>query len=233
MAFCTLRQPRPKPPEDPGPPKLRVFRRLGEGAPFEDLLADAKKSGFAPAPSKSLSLASRDRGLMLRIKDALPCFCGTMAAYALPGKRLGKEIVVFDDEAQITCVFPVPVEYRREKDAILISEHPFYSIGRNGFERVICASKVDIITKFPRENGWYHIEETHGIPAGRRLKDVYPVHLYRTKERVGPITRGFIDEFSTHLGIGLTSSWTNRFGMIVKEKSIVFENYRSFRETND
>lgn len=123
---------------------------------------------------------------------------GTMTAYARPKKKLGKAIEYTNPNTGYLYRFLVPEAYRKEKNAILIAEHPGYTLEIDGRARNIHAAQVEIVRGFPSSPGWYLGEQIHGIPIGNQIdvSDPGAKYLYRLDQRVGPIGRCYV--YSNH-----------------------------------
>jgi hypothetical protein len=129
------------------------------------------------------------------IKRGLPCWTGTMTAYARPGEKLGSSIEYTDPRNGQKYVFPVPVEYQNERDAILVSEYPNWTLVPRGNAVLVHASEVDCIMRFPQEDGWHKGDPRHDIPSGDRMDDSDGIssaaarYLWRVPTRVGLAAR--------------------------------------------
>ena len=122
---------------------------------------------------------------------AFPCWTGTVTAYQEPEKSLGSTIEYIDERVNIRYVFPVPKKFKGVKDAILVAEHPDYTVEKDGDDRVIHAAHVDLIEKFPAENGWYVVDPKHGITTcdNVQIPASKTRYLFRIGKRVGPVGR--------------------------------------------
>ena len=129
---------------------------------------------------------------------AFLCWTGTMTAYARPNKKLGKTIEYTNPNTGNLYRFLVPEAYRKEKNAILIAEHPDYTLEIDGRTRNIHAEQVEIVHRFPSLSGWYLEEQIHGIPIGNQIDASNPdaKYLYRIDQRVGPVGRCYV--YSNH-----------------------------------
>jgi len=139
-----------------------------------------------------------------------------MTAYVEPGKVLGKSVEYKD--GGITWVFPVPERYQGEKDAILVVEHPHFTIKNDENRRTILADEqhVSLVRNFPADILWYPTG-ANGIPCGERInswsKDARALH--RADKRVGPIARASL-EFDGRRLVLLGDGPSERFGMAVE-----------------
>jgi len=129
------------------------------------------------------------------IKDALPCWSGTMAAYERAGVALGRYVEYEDQDSGIRHLFPVPKEFVRIKDAILLVDHPFFTIESDGRDRIVRAKKVSLLEGFPDQNDHYRPDPRYGIPWGEAILWSEPDarRLHRIGKRVGLAARHFYD----------------------------------------
>lgn len=163
---------------------------------MEEALQRVDEEGLVIASNARLSRAILEHGNWQddnwqEISKAFPCWSGTMAAYDSPGKKLGKQIEYTDPETGICYTFPVPEKYQGRKNVILVSEHPNFTIVRDGGERIIQASEVDALKQFPSSNGWYVPNSHYEIPLGGESdkNQSYSRFLWRADRRVGLIVR--------------------------------------------
>lgn len=108
------------------------------------------------------------------IREAFPLWTGTMTRYTKPEAKLGNQIVYNDPSSKERWVFPVPEASRDEKNAIIVVEHPDYTLGRDGKDIVINPNdmaKVEIVRAFPSEDGGYLTDPKHGLPTGHTAKE--------------------------------------------------------------
>jgi hypothetical protein len=172
-------------------PNLRVLIPCFPGVPFEEGLASANADDRVIASNKRMSQALVGSKEWKNISKVFSCWTGTMTAYSEPGKKLGKAVESVDSETGHRWVFPVPEEHQDKKDAILVTEHPDYTLEIDGKTRIVRAAQVDLIERFPAENGFYLGDVMHGIPTGEKVVwDDNIRYLFRTDSRVGPVVRG-------------------------------------------
>jgi len=176
-------------------PKLAVLVKRANGVPFEEGLRIANNSKAAITSNKRMDKALHS-GEWRQVEEGLWCWTGTMTAYKEPDRELGKKIEYTDPETGYRWVFNVPKEYQNKKNAILVAEHPDYTLETDGNNRVIHVpeDKVGIVLAFPASDGWNLTDPLYGIPttkggdesAGER-------YLWRIDKRVGPVARdGFV-----------------------------------------
>ncbi len=185
-------------------PKLAVFITSDNGVPMEEALRKADEAGLVIASNKRLSQALFARRGRKSIIDAFPCWSGTMTAYVEPGQKLGKQVEYVDPETGHRWVFAVPESHREKKNAILVAEHPDYSLEVDGNNRVIHAKTVDLVEMFPASRGWYTGDSKHDIPTGKEIEPCDTArYLWRIDKRVGPVFRAFRDGYSDRWGVRL------------------------------
>jgi len=175
-------------------PKLSVLISRNNGVPFEEGLVKANAENRVIASNKRLSNALVGSEEWRTIKEVFACWTGTMTAYAKPGEKLGKAVEYVDPETKYRWVFPVPEAHQDKKDAILVAEHPDYSLEIDGKTRIVRAAQVDLIERFPAENDWYFGDSKHDIPSGDSVEASDDArYLYRMDTLVGPVARGCDD----------------------------------------
>ncbi len=204
-------------------PRLEVLVKRANAVPFEEGLARANRENKVIASSKKLDKALNETGEWISILDAFPCWSGTMTGYKEPGEKLGKSVVYTDPETKQRYVFPVPEDYKGAKNAILVVEHPDYTLEKDGKDRIVAVKNIEnisLIENFPSEyDGWYQMDEKHGIPTGNEVDssnpDVRYLFFWRSDSRVGPVhhSGGFYNGGSGVILNGRPSSW---FGMAVE-----------------
>lgn len=186
-------------------PHLRVFAREADGIPFRKAIARANRRDLVFASYKRLGGAPGSRG-----KEGLggefPCWSGTMSAYAEPGIPFNKSrffspseraLAYTDPADKRVWLFPIPIALLGEKDAILILEHPNYSLvedDKEVFVHPLDASLIACISAFAQKEGWYFREEGHRIPCGEEIGYTYfnmgTSYIHRLEARVGPVACG-------------------------------------------
>ncbi len=203
-------------------PDLAVFRTRSDKIPYADVLVEVDTRNLVIASNLRLTkvLASADRREWNLIKGALACHTGTHTAYIEPDTILDEKslLVITDLELERAAgtryfveyvdpntkkhwLYPVHPDYLGEKDVILASNHPNYTLYADG-NRIIplpvgmnLREAVDLVRGFPAENGVNPGDSKYDIPvtAGYGSK----IHLHRTSRRVGPVRRGLdnIDGF--------------------------------------
>jgi len=115
-----------------------------------------------------------------------------MAAHEEPGKSFEKWIEY--TETGLRYLFAVPDEFVGVKDGLLVAEHPDFMLRAEGNDRIVLASKVELIEKFPAASEkWYLADSKHGIPIGEEVGVSNPVarYLWRIDKRVGLVARGY------------------------------------------
>jgi len=210
----------------------RIKKRFG--VPFVEALRKAESKKRIIASNKGLRqvLFPYSAYLMSNVKEFEQMeegvWSGTMTAYEEPGKMLDKYITYTDPKTKQRYVFPVPARYRKDKDAILVVEHPNYTLDKDGKDLVVAAEdtrNIGIVRKITTEWGYSYfdlhaVEPRHGIPRGDPLElektsttDGKSGSLYRTDKRIGPIG------FSAMIyGIDCRSPPSSKLGVLVESR---------------
>ncbi len=209
-------------------PNLAVLAKSKPGVPAEEGLRLANKGNLVVVSNKrwDRALVGSDEWKQPNVRPAWPAWSGTMAGYKEPGKPLGATIELVDRHG-FKYVFPVPQEYQRKRNVALVSEHPDYEIVAEGKNRVIVATKVDLVRNFPAATGWYLTDPDHGIPTGAIInssdaRDLWRTarYLWRTDTMVTLVIRGghnFCAEMSElGWGIGLENTPSVHLGVAVE-----------------
>lgn len=184
-------------------PQLAILVKRANGVPVVEGVARAGEDRVI-ASSKRLDKALVGSYEWISIKDVFACWSGTMTAYKEPGEKLG-DFGLFDG-----LLFPINKEYRNERNAIQVVEHPDYTTKqctrdviewvqdvygillpknlteKNSVVVVHDLGMVDLVANFPASDGWYPVDEKHGIPIVGSSLDRY---LLRVDSRVGPVAR--------------------------------------------
>ncbi|MDO8554280.1 MAG: hypothetical protein Q7S22_05710 [Candidatus Micrarchaeota archaeon] len=180
---------------------IATFITRANGVPFEEGLARANVEDRIVTSNIRLTRALVGSEEWRTIADAFRCWSATMIAHAKPGKKLGKQIECIDSKTKIKWVFTVPDVYRNERNAILVAEHPDYTLEIDGNNRIVHASAVDIVSAFPIRDGWYLADPIHGIPTGEQVAfSEQARHLSRIDKKVGPVARGYDVLFGGDVG---------------------------------
>lgn len=111
----------------------------------------------------------------------LQCWSGTIFGYIGPGLafREGTEkistlkisaIVYTEPESGIRWIFPVPNGYEDRMNSILLANHPDFTLEVDGHNRIIHATKIDMLKGFPQDTeGWYKGDPVYGMPYGEEI----------------------------------------------------------------
>ena len=203
-------------------PNIEVLIKHSSGVPFEEGLARAKSEKRVLISNKRLNQALIETLEWTRIRELFPCWSGTMVGIRKSGEMLGKEIEFENLMTGFLWVFPVPKEFRNMKDALLVAEHPDYTLEINGRYRIVRARKVDIIRNFPKASDFYLPDPVHGIPSGDKTRpdDRRGIHLFSYGTQVTPIRRDF--DFNGVLSlsrISLDNQYTFCAGVAVEAPS--------------
>jgi len=176
--------------------KLAIMITCGiHRKPFEEGLALADSKDMVIASNKRIGQALVGSEEWEAVREALPCWSGTMTAYVEPAKKLGKTVEYVDPGTKRRWVFPVPDEHQDKKDAILIAEHPDYFLETDGKNLIVRAAHVDLIEKFPAADGWFPVDPKHDTPIDVEVENgghSARRFLQRIRERVGPVSRSYI-----------------------------------------
>jgi hypothetical protein len=147
---------------------------------------------------------------------------GTMTAHAASNTRFEDSAVIIDDSelekragtrlfirflekgSGLTYLFPLPVDHLGKTNAILVAEHPDYTLIHDGDRRILLpsegrtlASMVGLVENFPVYEGasgsLVYCEEKHGIPVSSGGYRWYEeIILVRSEqEHIGPIVRTY------------------------------------------
>jgi hypothetical protein len=203
-------------------PNIEVLIPHSFGVPFEEGLAKANSEKRVLASNKRLNQALIETLEWTRIRELFPCWSGTIVAIRNSGEMLGKEIEFENKITGFVWVFPVPKEFQNMKDAVLVAEHPDYTLEINGRYRIVRARKVDIIRNFPKTGDFYLPDPVHGIPYGEKIgpDDKRRIHLFSFGTQVTPIRRDF--DFNGALSlrcISLDNQYTFCAGIAVEAPS--------------
>lgn len=168
--------------------KLAILIDRNHGVPFEDGLARVNSENRVMASNSRISKAVFGKGERHKIRSSY--WTGTMVAYVEPGKKLGEQIEYMDTQTGQRWVFPVPKAFRREKNAVLVTEHPDFWLEMDANNRVVHAKKVDLVENFPVKNGNYPGDPLYDIPIGKKVPfSLKSRELIRIDKCVGPIIR--------------------------------------------
>jgi hypothetical protein len=115
----------------------------------------------------------------------------------------------------------VPGEHKGKSDAILVAEHPDYSLEVRDKTRIVRAAQVGLIERFPPDDGWYHADPEHDIPFGDAVSPSDPGarRLWRLDARAGPVARGYgggNDKYDGRRDIVLNGRPSGPLGMAVE-----------------
>ncbi|HLC68699.1 MAG TPA: hypothetical protein VJH24_02570 [Candidatus Bilamarchaeaceae archaeon] len=198
-------------------PYLRVLVSSANGVPFERALVLAEGANGVIASNKRLDKALVGSGEWQRVKEVFTAWSGTMTAYVAPGQRLGRQVEYTDFGTNYRWVFSVPEAHQDKTNAILVAEHPDYTLELDGNNRVVHAAKVDLVEAFPVKNDWYFVDSVHGIPTGREVDSQDSRYLWRIDKRVGPVARYFYDNtLYSRQSAGLYDRPSDGYGVAVE-----------------
>lgn len=101
-----------------------ISSRKAMGLPFLETLQVANRKNLVLASSKRIGEAL-EQGQGKFLEAAFPCWSGTIVAYTGSGRKLGEELLFFEDPGgEMSLIFQVPREFRNERDVILAVNHP-------------------------------------------------------------------------------------------------------------
>lgn len=166
--------------------RLAVLVKRSEGVPFVEGLRMADEKGLVIASNKRLDSADIDYRVWEKIRKAFSCWSGTMTAYKKPYEELGKSVIYTDPKTKQRYVFPVPENYKEAHDAILVVEHPNYTLEKDGKDLVVVVQGLENInlvgSRFPSKRD----------PCDCRIDRVVPV------SHIGKI--GLVERFPPRVG---------------------------------
>jgi len=130
------------------------------GATFDDAFSAARAKRTPMVRNK---LADR---VILEDKAELPRFwTGTVVAYPAPDCPLG-ETITFIDRVRHRRYILETGALRGERGVALVLEPGAYDIFENGGDRIFVPGKPPLILSgFPKENGWYGMDEATALPV--------------------------------------------------------------------
>lgn len=203
-------------------PKLTVLIKRANGVPFVEGLRLAEEKGLVIASNARLDKAlGSDEARIMRESSGV-FWSGTMTAYKKPGKKLGRSVVYTDPYTKQRYVFPVPKDYRGAKDAILVVEHPNYTMEKDRKDFVVTVKNpenISLVEGFPSEAyDWYLVDEKHGIPTGNSSSCFHPDSRYlsRIDSRVGPVSVIYGHGHTTEAGVSINCEPSYDFGVVVE-----------------
>ncbi|MBN2122341.1 hypothetical protein JW721_04805 [Candidatus Micrarchaeota archaeon] len=168
------------------------------------------------------------------LRGAFPCASGTLAAYVEPGTPFNESRLFSSQERAIIFtevkvdpitkretlqryIFPVPQEHAKKADAVLVSEHPDYSLLQDGNELWILPSVIDCVGDFPGRNGFYRADETHGIPQGGRFYSWNGGSGYLWRKEGGAVVSVVRGEHGAHYdSVNMEETLSTPFGALIE-----------------
>lgn len=193
--FGKIQKPSPAGAERIRGPNLRALAGIWDAVTMQKALRLADDGNFVLAANRRILRAFVENGEWVRLNGAFLCWSGTMAGYKEPGRKLGRSIL-YTDPHGVKYLFPVPREYRKERDMVLITEHPDFRLVWHRGRFVVDASRVAGLGNFPERDGWYLREGEFGIPCGEACgPDPAPPspgagYLLRLRRSVGLVACG-------------------------------------------
>ena len=170
---------------------------------MEEALRMADEAGLVIASNRRLSKALLEsEEWCSELRGLFTLWSGTMAAYDRPGQKIGSAIEYVHPETNVRYVFPVPKEHIGKENAVLVVEHPDFTLEAEGNNRVVLAKDEDvgIVPGFPLipmrqrlgdPTQFYLGDEKYDIPAGKEVGvDIKEARmLSRMGKRVGLVSR--------------------------------------------
>lgn len=197
-------------------PKIRPLTSRFKGMPFEEGLARADRENLVIVSDRRLTRVQEESEEWWSIHDIFHCWSGTMVAYSEPGKPFGAFIEYKEELAGRRWVFPVPQHLRHEKDAILMADHPDFTLELDGNNRVVHVPFPLLVRDFASETGWYLVDHETKMPTGSPVDYTYHEarFLWRAdKPRVAPVS--ICAACGRYMRMYLSPA--SRFGMAVEE----------------
>jgi hypothetical protein len=200
-------------------PALSSLVKRIDGVPMEEAIRKGNETNLAISSNKTISLAAVGNRLSPGLRESLPCWSGTMAAYDKPDKPLGDEIEFTDPKSGISYMFRVPKEHVGKSNVALVALHPDFTLEPDGMRRIVIAKSVHAIEGFPTTSGNWHLgDPIHDVPCGEACpssaKDARL--LWRIEKRVGLVARGCEPWGRGKRTIGLADLPSERFGVLVE-----------------
>jgi hypothetical protein len=165
----------------PGPSILEAFQKKG-GMPFEEAL----QKGRLPSVKRIIEVVEAEGEETIHL--GIPCWTGTIVAYAPPGQPLGAVIQHLNE--RIRWSMEIPAEYRDKRDVALITELPDYTIFCSDNQRIV-QSALFMVHPIPDRSNFFRFEQ--GMPCGPALGGDSPDAMWfsRGGSYVGPAAIGF------------------------------------------
>lgn len=196
--------------------RLAVFASIYLSAPMEEMLRKAGEAGMVIASNKRIGQALVGSDEWRTISEIFPCLTGTLVGYDEPHRKLGKAITWVDRKTGKKYVFPVPEDFRGERDLLLAVNHPDFTLEHHWGKIIVCAKNVDAL-RLPPTNGWFRGDDKYDIPTGLHvhLSDPYRRFLYRAVKWIGMITRdiGSYEEYDPRVVYATALASHERFGV--------------------
>ena len=201
---------------------IKTIAKFGEnGMTAYDALKYANKNKLRILSNKEIDGRLVRSDLWKTEKTAYPLWAGTLIAYVAPGEKFGKYVKYHDGLDRFTYYFPVPEEYRGEKNALLAINHGFDKKGRpliqmckgkkdDIFIEIRDSSKIKIIGNFPeKEHHPYVIDKEFSIPCGKRIKSDPTLHYTQIDESMAETVRVLGRKESGFVGFGVRGCSVN------------------------
>jgi hypothetical protein len=178
---------------------LKILVPKSNGVSFDKAFQLAKGKKDIIISNKKADKVLVETEIWKSFKEAFPIWTGTMTAYTEANKRIGSVVEYEDPNSKKIWTWEVPAGYRKEKNIILVAEHPDYDLVEEKNRIIVnTKNKIIVVENFPTRDGWYKTDENTAIPVNVPINSDSKEarYLYRLQERVGPLVRGDDDFFS-------------------------------------
>jgi hypothetical protein len=201
---------------------LKSFIPSSRGVSAREAIRRAGEAGMVIASNTTIHMLLNGSARWREMKELFPCWTGTMTAYAEPGKAFNKSkifskelnaLVYADPGSNERWIFPIG-HYGNEKNAVLVSEHPDYSLDVDKKEILVRPSVVGIVQNFPEGNWCFSRNGQYCIPTTKASG--LTMRLERSDCRVGPIVRGANNVEYAYNHIHLNYAPSAAFGVAVE-----------------
>lgn len=208
-------------------PNLATFIKNPPGLPFVESFMKASTERRVAASSQSLDGVLVGSDAWKPLAEAFTSWTGTLVCYVEPGTAFNKSrmfsrqdnaIVYKDPGSEQLWRFDVPIAYLGASDAILVAEHPSYSLSVvDGCVQVKVVGFPDILFGLPANTGWYLTEAEHGIPVGAGDDRSNQLARFLTRGAGGkicPVARSCGNTESRYVNLNFSPS--HALGMVVE-----------------
>lgn len=181
--------------------EVQILAKSSPGVNLVEAMRLVNESGKRMLSNKETDAILQDDGERKKYSDLFPCRTGTLLISIAAGQPF-KEFVKFSG-----VVFDVPKQFQGLTDKALIIEHPDWGIEEKEYSlnipyeekitrkitKIIASeSKIEAID-YPKEDGYYLTEESHGVPNGTpsESSEAKARYLIRRdgEDYIGPLVR--------------------------------------------